>query len=184
MEGLKYEDNFISEDREKEIVCWLDKQEWSNELSRRVQHYGYKYDYISRKLTHNLGEIPKVLRDLAKNVYDEKFIDEMPDQIIVNEYLPGQGINAHIDAPVFGDYICTLSLISKTQMIFVDKKRTETHTLTLEPRSLLSISGKARWRYTHQIVGRLTDMINGKRVYRERRISITFRKVKKTLRKI
>ena len=44
----------------------------------------------------------------------------MPDQLIVNEYQPGQGISAHIDCePCFKNTIVTVSLGSVYEMDFI-----------------------------------------------------------------
>lgn len=47
----------------------------------------------------------------------------------------------------------------------------------LAQRSLLCIVDKARYEWKHGIVARKSDAINGKRIQRERRLSLTFRKV-------
>ena len=45
------------------------------------------------------------------------------DQLIVNEYIPGHGISAHVDAPkVFDDIITSVSLGSTCVMEFVNKE--------------------------------------------------------------
>lgn len=41
---------------------------------------------------------------------------ELPDQLIVNEYPAGEGIEAHIDAPLFTDTIVSISLGSSCIM--------------------------------------------------------------------
>ena len=56
--------------------------------------------------------------------------------MIVNEYVAGQGISAHIDCiPCFGDKIISLSLGGAITMDFTRKDLK--HNLRLAPRSLL-----------------------------------------------
>ena len=43
---------------------------------------------------------------------------ELADQLIVNDYAPGQGIPAHVDAPLFTDTIISISLGSSCVMEF------------------------------------------------------------------
>lgn len=43
--GLTYVPDFISESEHKEIWEAINKEKWLDDLKRRVQHYGYKYDY-------------------------------------------------------------------------------------------------------------------------------------------
>ncbi|WP_090196612.1 alpha-ketoglutarate-dependent dioxygenase AlkB [Yoonia tamlensis] len=50
--------------------------------------------------------------------------------------------------------------------------------LALEPRSLLVISGEARHVWTHAIPSRKSDIVNGQKHSRSRRLSLTFRKMR------
>jgi len=44
--------------------------------------------------------------------------------MIANEYLPGQGISAHVDCvPCFSDRIASLSLLSPCEMVFQNGKQ-------------------------------------------------------------
>lgn len=62
------------------------------------------------------------------------------DQLIINEYEPGQGISGHIDNKVlFDDIIAGLSIGSQAVMRF--EKNEEKYDLMLERRSLLILSG-------------------------------------------
>ena len=47
--------------------------------------------------------------------------------------------------------------------------------LCLEPLSLLVLRQEARYRWTHAIPSRKSDKIGDQRVWRQRRISLTFR---------
>lgn len=49
--GLALQRDVITPEKEAEIITWLDSHEWSNELSRRTQHFGYQYNYKGRNLT-------------------------------------------------------------------------------------------------------------------------------------
>ena len=101
----------------------------------------------------------------------------MPDQVIINEYEPGQGIAAHIDCvPCFGNHIASLSLGGAVDMRF--DRRGEAHNLRLMPESLLGLSGEARLKWRHSIAARKTDIVDGQRVVRSRRVSLTFRTVR------
>ena len=97
-----------------------------------------------------------------------------PEQMIVNEYLPGQGIANHIDHALhFGPVVASLSLCSGVLMRF--RYNDQERELWLEPRSLLVLSGPARWAWSHGIAKRKGDVRDGARVLRGRRVSITFR---------
>lgn len=179
--GLCYVEAFVTPEEESELVRQIDQQTWLDDLKRRVQHYGYKYDYRARKLDHSffLGELPDWMNPLTDRLLEQDIIDFCPDQAIVNEYEPGQGISPHIDCePCFGDIVLSLTLGSGCIMRFTDAQDRNRHIdLYLEPRSLVVLSGPSRYNFLHGIAGRKSDMWKGNRIARQRRISITFRKV-------
>jgi alkylated DNA repair dioxygenase AlkB len=148
-------------------------------MKRRVQHYGWRYDYKARSVTNDLriGVLPDWLQTYAVRLQQAGLFTEMPDQAIINEYQTGQGISAHIDCvPCFSEIIASLSLGSPCIMDFTHSKTGEKSSLLLEPRSLLVLSGDARYVWKHAIAARKTDRYNGQIIHRTRRISLTFRK--------
>jgi alkylated DNA repair dioxygenase AlkB len=178
--GLRYLPNYISPDAEKKLIETVDKQIWLSPLQRRVQHYGYIYDYKRRNVTREMfiGGLPDWLQALAEVLHREGHIGETPDQVIINEYEAGQGIAPHVDCePCFGDTILSLSLGSACMMDFyaLDDERV-LHQL-LEPRSLLVMEKESRYQWKHGIAARKSDIVEGKSLPRGRRISLTFRKV-------
>jgi len=178
--GVIYHSGFISPDEEAVLVSRLDAGEWNTELKRRVQHFGYRYDYKARSVTTDayLGPLPKWLEDLGGRLVAEGHFVHLPDQVIANEYLPGQGICAHVDCvPCFDDTIVSLSLLSHCEMVFRDKRTRAKLAILLEPRSTVVLAGPARYDWTHEIPARKSDVLNGRKVDRARRVSLTFRKV-------
>ena len=178
--GLKYVPEFLS--REEHTFLWqeINKATWLGDLKRRVQHYGWKYDYKSRAINYSmfLGDLPVWAQTLAKRLFNEGYISELPDQLIVNEYEPGQGIANHIDCePCFGDTVISISLGSSCVMDFINVRTKEKVDALLEPRSMVVIAGESRKIWTHGITGRKTDIFGGLRIDRRLRISLTFRKV-------
>ena len=88
-------------------------------MCRRVQHYGYTFDYVIRKCTREAPPFPECVRQVAERAVAAGLLDSMPDQCTVNEYLPGQGIRAHIDThSAFTDGLMSLSLGSAVVMDF------------------------------------------------------------------
>jgi len=179
IKGLRYVKNFISSEREQDLITKIDSLPWQNVLKRRVQHYGYRYDYKLRKTTENLylGPLPDFLEDLAQTLHKDRYIVSKPDQVIVNEYQPGQGISPHIDCvPCFGDEIISLSLGSGAIMQLTNGEQKEG--IYLDPASLIILSDEARYQWTHAIPARRSDLVNGDRMTRGRRLSLTFRTMK------
>jgi hypothetical protein len=106
----------------------------------------------------------------------------------VNRYRVGDGIPSHVDShSPFTDIIVSLSLgpgsvvmdfapTSTTKQRFGEAAR-EIH-VPLPPRSLLALTGAARYGYTHGITARRTDRINGVLTPRSQRTSLTFRQLR------
>ena len=162
--GLRYVPNFISVLESIELLKLIDEQDWRADLKRRVQHYGYIYDYRRRAISNDmkLGPLPNWLSELSYKLIEQKIFMEIPDQVIINEYEPGQGIAAHIDCvPCFGNNIASISLGGAVDMRF--DKGDEIHNLYLMPQSLLVLSGEARLKWRHAIPARKSDMVVGKK---------------------
>ena len=178
--GATYIPEFVTPDTETSLVAAIDAAPWITELKRRVQHYGYRYDYRARTVTQDayLGPLPSWLADIGAHLKNEGPFEQIPDQVIINEYAVGQGIAAHIDCvPCFSGTIASLSLLSSCAMRFEERSSGERLMLVLEPRSLLVLQGPARFDWTHAIPARKSDVIMGQRVPRVRRLSLTFRHV-------
>ena len=178
--GLTYIPDFITSTEHDFLLSQMDQQTWLTDIRRRVQHYGYKYDYKARTIDHNayLGSLPDWLSSVSNKLLNDGIFPLGPDQVIVNEYLPGQGISAHIDCvPCFADTIASLSLGSPCIMDFSNPKTGEKKSIVLEDRSLIVLSGPARYEWYHAIPARKSDIISGIKTGRTRRVSLTFRNV-------
>jgi alkylated DNA repair dioxygenase AlkB len=176
IEGLTYLPNYLSKQEENALIELIDAQNWLTDLKRRVQHYGYKYDYRARRIdtSMKIGALPDWLNSLAKRLYTEGSFQNMPDQVIINEYESGQGISPHIDCqPCFEDTIVSLSLHSAAIMEFT--KGNVKIPILLEPRSAVILKGESRYDWTHGIAARKSDKYKGVVFQRKRRVSLTFR---------
>jgi alkylated DNA repair dioxygenase AlkB len=178
--GLSYQPYHLTAVQQTNLLNWIDTQPWQTGLKRRVQHYGWLYDYRARRVTQdmNLGPIPSPLKLWCDHLTRRGFFDRPPDQVIVNEYLPGQGIAAHVDCePCFGDTIAILSLGSPVRMDFTRQTGDPKASMDLEPGSLLVLTDQARYHWRHGIAARQTDPTAQGRRPRRRRVSVTFRQV-------
>lgn len=173
--GFSLRGDFISIEEERELLAAIDAQPWNNDLKRRTQHYGWRYDYSKRSgSSEYLGPLPLFLEQYAVRV--GKVCGRQFEQCIVNEYLPGQGISAHTDlVAAYGDHVCSLSLGSSCIMNLHDPEK-KMHELDLPRRSLLVMHGDARYKWKHSIAARKSD----KGVPRGRRVSVTFRFLNKS----
>jgi alkylated DNA repair dioxygenase AlkB len=178
--GLTLSDDWIGKAEESQLLKQVDVGTWRNDLKRRVQHYGFRYDYRARSVSSAdyLGPLPGWLAALAGRLVDIGAFSSPPDQVIVNEYLPGQGISAHVDCvPCFGETIAILSLGCSVVMTFQCAATGARREMALPACSLLTLSGPARYDWLHGIPARKSDMIDGARTPRLRRVSLTFRSV-------
>lgn len=176
--GIQLLPDYISAEEECALVSQVDGSIWSDELSRRVRHYGYRYDYRKRAVdpSMRLGPVPDWLQRLALRLHEDGIFGQVPDQVIVNEYLPGQGIASHVDCePCFGPVIASLSLCAPVPMVFGNRKTREVVEVDLPPKSLLVLAGEGRYEWTHAILARKADFVEGRSRGRTRRVSLTFR---------
>ena len=125
----------------------------------------------------HIGALPAWLSRLAHKIYDETgLFDRVPEQVIVNGYLPGQGIATHIDHPGFGPAVCTISLLDDWEMDFSEDWKNKTPAL-LQHGSCALLSGDSRSVWQHGIAPRKTELLACGRRTRRRRLSLTFRTV-------
>lgn len=98
------------------------------------------------------------------------------NHVLVNEYLPGQGIMAHTDGPLFHPVICTISCGSHTILRFHESDCDNEYTdvapnannqprkkvcqLLIEPRSLLMLKDEMYTKYLHSIADETYDTIS------------------------
>ena len=184
--GLIYRPNFITEEEETRLLACIDGSEWSTELQRRVQHYGWRYDYKKRRIDESMrvGELPMWAQELGRRLVNEGLMKTLPDQLIVNEYRGKQGITPHVDVPgSFTEHIATISLLETWGMVFRRRGGKEKVEKALERHSVAVLTGDARYEWTHEIPKRENEPqmdLQGKRrwVRRSRRISLTFRKTR------
>ena len=179
--GLHFVEVFLTPEEQAYCVQRIDaaQEEWRNDLSRRVQHYGWRYDYNARAITPDmhLGVLPDWLTYVAQKLYDETgLFDRVPEQVIVNEYLPGQGIATHIDHPGFGPAVCMVSLLDDWEMDFSENWK-EKNPALLKQGSVVLLTGPARSEWQHGIAPRKSELMENGRRDRKRRLSMTFRTV-------
>jgi alkylated DNA repair dioxygenase AlkB len=168
--GLRYLPEYLTESGEAGLVAAIDASPWNTDWKRRRQPYGGAYGRGS-----DAPPIPDWGRRLADRLFDDGLIPEPFDQMLVNEYLPGQGIARHRDYAPYGRTVASLSLLSPCVMDFHQPATGRRERLLLEPRSLLILSDTARFAWQHGIAPRKTDVWHGLPIRRGRRVSVTFR---------
>lgn len=147
-------------------------------------------------------EIPAWLQKYLDTIHSLNLMNgNRPNHVLVNEYLPGQGILPHLDGSLFYPTITTISVASHTVLKFLEPISADNAVLKpmfsflLEPRSLLVLKDRLFDYYLHRIEEVSEDVLDdsvvnlnmcsdeylpGSTVQRQTRISLTIRHVPKT----
>jgi alkylated DNA repair dioxygenase AlkB len=173
--GLSYHKSYITATQESELAAAIDAEPWDTTWKRRRQLYGASYG----KAEDSTRAIPAWAQRLVKRLHDDGISDRPFDQLLVNEYFPGQGIALHKDYEPFDRTVVSLSLLSDCVMDFQHVKSGQRESMLLERRSLLVLSDVARYEWQHGIAARKTDRWQGTTIPRSRRLSVTFRLLKR-----
>ena len=142
--GLSYLRYYISEAEERAFLDLIDAEPWDASWERRRQLYGASYGK-----EETVSALPPWGNDLARRMLSEQITDRPFNQMLINEYLPGQGIALHRDYLPFDRTVVSLSL--------------------------LVLTDKARYEWQHGIARRKNDRWRGMLLPRVRRLSVTFR---------
>ena len=158
--GARIVPDVITEPEEERILLRISQAPWMTELSRRVQHYGYRYDYRARGAGRHdpAAPFPRWAEAIAQRLAPH-FAGRVPEQCIVNEYRPGQGIGMHADHAAFGPVVASLSLGAAWAMHFRPRSARPytrdglpSDEIALLPRrSALVLTGSARYDWMHGI---------------------------------
>ena len=181
--GLYYARDFLTPAEQRDCLIRVDaaQDEWLNDLSRRVQHYGWRYDYKARAITPDMhiGALPDWLDEIAQKLHQvelpdgQKLFERPPEQVIVNEYVENQGIAMHIDHRGFGPTVCTISLLESWEMDFRLKKNAKQPAM-LGTGSCVFLTDDSRYQWQHGTARRKREKDGDAR---GRRVSLTFRTV-------
>ena len=176
--GLFLVEDCVDEKEETDILNAINARKWRADIkARRVQHYGYTFDYKTRGVGTETNGFPscvdRILRPKLSKI--SSF-----DQMTVNEYVPGRGIACHVDThSAFEGPIVSVSLAASTVITFRHFTNKTLHkSFEIPRRSMLVMSGPARYWWEHGIAYRSSDLIDGTLRKRDTRISLTFRKIR------
>ncbi|XP_059522728.1 alpha-ketoglutarate-dependent dioxygenase alkB homolog 6 isoform X6 [Myotis daubentonii] len=185
------------------------KPKWTQLSGRKLQNWG--------GLPHPRGMVPERLP-----LWLQRYVDKVSDlnlfgglpanHVLVNQYLPGEGIMPHKDGPLYYPTVSTISLGSHTMLDLYEPRQPKDEdpteqprppprpatSLLLEPRSLLVLRGTAYTRLLHGIAAACVDPLDtaslprniaacpsaqpGAHLVRGTRVSLTIRRVPRVLR--
>lgn len=166
--GFQYRGGLITEDEERALVDAIGRLAFSKVemrgvvAKRRTAHFGVTYGY-ERRTSQPGTPIPAFLLPLRERVAAWAGVNAGDlAEALVTEYPAGAGIGWHRDAPMFGDVIGGVSLLSSCRMKFrayvspakvreLPGPRRTTHEIELPARSGYVITGVARREFEHSI---------------------------------
>ncbi len=172
--GLDFVADFVTLDEELMLMHAADSGTWSTQWKRRTQWYGARYGVEAAEDAAK-REIPGWAGVIRERLVFSGVFTSLPPQMGINEYLPGQGIAAHVDH--MEGTVVSLSLGSGCMMEFRELSGSAMRDLYLPRRSIVVLNDAARYQWTHGIAPRLRDVVDGRVLTRTRRISLTFRSV-------
>jgi alkylated DNA repair dioxygenase AlkB len=163
--GFRYQREFIHLNEEAGLVDAIGRVEFSTfemrgvVARRRVAFFGRSYDPDGTVTP----PLPAFLLPLREQVAAWAGLDPAAfEMALINEYPPGAPIGWHRDAPQY-DIVAGISLVSACRIRFRPyvrsgkagpepaPRRTTTHELLLEPRSVYLLTGPSRTAYEHHI---------------------------------
>lgn len=178
--GLHVVSGWISSEQELILMNQIDSLPWDMTIRRRVQHYGFQFKYSELNVGDSaVTDFPPIVKDMILSHDELKRFDF--NQLTINEYVSGIGIASHCDThSAFTDTIAVVSLLNPIVMDFVSHDNAKKVSVIIPPRSLMLMSGESRYGWRHAIASRKTDLsLDGTPAARERRVSLTFRRIQK-----
>jgi alkylated DNA repair dioxygenase AlkB len=173
--GFSLRKDYIDVHEEATLLAHIDAQLWETDWRRRIQQYGLGYSGEHGRTPGWLRDFPDWLVPLAQRVSHDAPLERFAENCVINEYIPPLGIGPHRDYGAFGPTVACVSLGSDIILDLTHPERGLRVPVHVPARSLWVLTGEARSEWLHGIAGRLSDVIDGERRKRERRVSITFR---------
>jgi alkylated DNA repair protein alkB family protein 6 len=199
---MRYCRNFLSAAEQDSLAeKVLSSKSWVQLKNRRLQQWGGTPEEKGMVASR----LPEWLEALGCKLVAFKCVEAQPNHVLINEYLPGQGIVPHEDGPLYLPHFAIVSLLTPLLLDFyrkLDDERPQSLqerrvcSLCLEPGSLLIISEEAYTGYLHGIAERTQDVLDEsvcnvhlidpqlreqRVIERQQRLSLTIRTVKKTV---
>ncbi|XP_075640737.1 alkylated DNA repair protein ALKBH8 homolog isoform X2 [Castanea sativa] len=164
--GLYLVHDFVSTKEEEELLASIDERPWKSLAKRRVQHYGYEFCYETRNVNtrQHLGELPSFVSPILEKISLFPDLDNAARPCIMEfrRYTDGDWLNHN-----------TKTQTPENGSNFLRRA------IYLPPRSMLLLSGEARYAWHHYIPHHKIDLVKDSVIRRgSRRVSFTFRKVR------
>ncbi|XP_021650318.1 uncharacterized protein LOC110642539 isoform X3 [Hevea brasiliensis] len=136
-----YKPDFITESEEMHlldrVVYGAPVSKWKSLKNRRLQNWVFPLPTgllsLAGGVVHEKGllpqDLPPWLTKITQRIYEESgLFPSAINHVLINEYLPDQGIMPHQDGPAYFPVVAILSLGSPTVMDFIPHSRLRTCT--------------------------------------------------------
>lgn len=172
---IRYIPNVISELDEKSIIEQIQctpTQRWTKLRNRSLQQWGGK---VTINGLVNIESIPQYMNCCIERVQSMNiFIDNdiQPNHVLLNQYLPAQGISPHMDGPLYTPLVTILSLQSTVMLKFYGRLPNGSqlnhhlYSVLCEPRSLLVFSDDIYCNMWHAIDMSAHDIVDHRTINR------------------
>lgn len=146
--GVYYIPDFVSEDEEAYMIRKITEspqQKWKVMPNRRLQTWGgeiMKNRLLPQPMPPYIVEFPNVIGRIQQTGAFHSSPHGRPNHVILNEYLPGQGIMPHEDGPSYHPVVATLSLGSHA--VFHYYRYKDGGGAREEPETTPTLDGKGR----------------------------------------
>jgi alkylated DNA repair dioxygenase AlkB len=159
--GLVIVRGFVNPEEEARLVRELDERKWDH---TQEQHY-------------TAPDIPPFLQALATRLHECGLVRQEFDRVIVNYYLPGQGMVPRIVSPHrFREEVVMVSLQAQVPMKFTQDTEPAPVTVHMERRTACLLTDEARYKWRHGVEAQRFDVepVNHTQTARGRRLTVTF----------
>lgn len=140
--GASIIDNILTEEEEKSVVDFMDKNNWKNSQSgRRKQDYGPKVNFKKKKVKMNpFTGLPTYAKSIVEKINNVVgFENFVPVEQCNLEYVPERGscINPHFDDEwLWGERLISLNFLSDTMFTMLREDDSITRVYKLDSKSL------------------------------------------------
>jgi hypothetical protein len=178
-------------DDESKTYCDIIEKESHNKCPQihLATEYGWKFvPPIKKTIDDYLGDYPKWLNDIWDrtlyniNCHINKFPNDIikSDHALINQYIVGDGCKDHYDDINFWtNWVIGVSFGSGCTMKFTNIEDSKEIHFYLPKNSIYIMMDDARYKWNHGIPFQKEDIFYGTTIKREKRVSITFRAIKK-----
>jgi len=170
--GLYYYENVLEE---SDLIQQLNQYKWKTSGTTTYQQY--KPNFLGY---NTLPNCLKSLRDQVTNICRMLLPSGTPhyayfNECLVVQYEVGEGMAKHYAYLTEGDVSATFVIGGGATLLFSNKDTTKE--LYTRHHSLCIVSEDAAWDWTSEMPAVLYDTVKDEKVFRERRVTITFRHI-------